>query len=140
MSEEKEISTVLSRKITDADLSFCVNIANKHGANLGVTLFCKGIIITGMIISGKEYYDGVADSFGPKKDGVASLGDYFRQVGDAVYSQKDGDEEQEFPNNFIHLKDVKLSAGTSGFTPYNNAFLRLKVEEIDGHIIGIASV
>ncbi|HGK4675278.1 TPA: hypothetical protein ACJ2WV_004579 [Kluyvera georgiana] len=140
MSEEKEFSTVLSRKITDADLSFCVDMANKHEANMGVTLFCKGVIITGMIISGREYYAGVANSFGMKQDGASAWGDYFRQVGGAVYSKQDGEEDKEFPNIFIHLKDVKLSAGTSGFTPYKNAFLRLKVEEIDGHIIGIASV
>lgn len=140
MSEEKEFSTVLSRKITDADLSFCVDMANKHEANMGVTLFCKGIIITGMIISGREYYAGVADSFGLKQDGASAWGDYFRQIGGAFYSKQDGEEDKEFPNSFIHLKDVQLSAGTSGFTPYKNAFLRLKVEEIDGHIIGIASV
>lgn len=139
MLNENDRQEVVARKMVDADLIFLVEIANKFGAWTGVTLFTKGIVITGLIISGKEYYEKVADSFGPKDENKVSVGDYFRNVSDSLYTNGDGADETEFPTNFMHLKDVKVSAGSGGLTPYNNAFLRVKIEEIDGHIIGSAS-
>lgn len=138
MSEDNMINEVLSRKVVDADLDFLVEIANKLGSFTGVTLFSKGLVITGVIISGKEYYESVANSFKPDREGNIGLGAYFRKVGANAYTD-DEDEDKSFPSNFMHLKDVKILTGNGNFSPLNNAFLRLKIEEIDGHIIGIAS-
>lgn len=137
MSDIKDLSVVHARKTIDADLSFLVNIANNQNVWTGVTLFSKGFIITGIVISGKEYYNTVADSFA--KNEIGNLyGDYFRKV--AVEAYSNDENNKLIPANFIHLKDVKISAGNGGLQPIKNGYLRLKLEEIDGHMIGSASI
>lgn len=140
MSKDNEIENVLARKMRDADLVFLAQIANNINFGMGITLFCKGTLITGTTISGKEYYESVAASFGPQSSGEGSIADYFSKTAENVYTEKKDTPDYEIPLNFIHLKNVAFSSGNGQFIPYNGAFLRLKIEEIDGHIIGAATV
>ena len=54
MSEEKnEIQEVFSRKICDHDLLKFADNANRYNFQVGVTLICKGLMISGLVISGR---------------------------------------------------------------------------------------
>ncbi|EIV2907035.1 gas vesicle protein [Citrobacter braakii] len=139
MSKDNEIDNVIATKMRDADLVFLAQIANNINFGMGVTLFCKGALITGTTISGKEYYESVATLFGPKSSEEVSIADYFSNTAVNVYTEKKDTPDYEIPLNFIHLKNVAFISGNGQFIPYNGAFLRLKIEEIDGHIIGVAT-
>lgn len=134
MSEEnKEIQQVFSRKLCDHDLLKFADNANRYNFQVGVTLVCKGLMISGLIISGRDYYEGVADSFGPNEDSTVAFSNYFRNAAKDRYSPETYDDVEI---NFIHLKNVSVRIGDGQFGDFNKAFLRLKIEEIDGYIFG----
>lgn len=134
MSSNNQIATV--RKTKDADLVFLVKIVNKTHASIGLTLFFNGLIITGQLISGKTYYEHVSDRMKEVGDAGIALSGYFSDSAENVYSPT---EKEDAPTNFMHLKDVKVRSDSGGINALNEAFLRMKVEEVSGHIIGTMS-
>lgn len=138
MESHKELDTVISVKPRDADLLFFVDIANSHGVEMGITLLVKGVWISGDIISGKTYYESLAKSLGSYQEGsvAESIADYFKGTADIFYKNTEGQDDYVIPNNFLHLKDITQNNGSGRMAVMNNAFLRVKVEEIDGYIFG----
>lgn len=134
MNEDFELQEVLSFKVKDSDLSFLNGIVNKADFGIGITLFVKGCVITGSLISGRKYYRIVSDNL--KSSGVVgeSLSAYFEVKGRDGYTSPDPDFE--YPNNFLHLENIKILGGSGVIRSLSDAMLRVKIEEIDGHFIG----
>ncbi|CAI1502617.1 Uncharacterised protein [Serratia grimesii] len=133
MSEENEEQVVISRKLQDADLLKFADLANKYDYSIGITILSKGVLITGRTISGKQYYNSIADA-----SGSAPIAEYFRKVSAPLYTLQDGENVAtvNFPLNFIHLENVSMKSGDGLFSQLNGALLRIKIEEIDGYILG----
>jgi hypothetical protein len=123
----------VARKIHDRDLNFLVQVANFANSNNGVTLLSKGALISGIIISEKEYYESVASSYGERGEGAPSIAEYFWVRSDNSPKPEEGESVKEF--NFINLKNVKVNTGNS-LTNLNGGFIRMKLEEVDGYILG----
>jgi hypothetical protein len=123
-------------KVKDADLVFLLKIVNKLDASIGVTLLSKGTFITGQMISGKQYYENVVERMKQAGDAGVALSSYFTNSAENVYSPSD---DSDAPTNFLHLKDVKIRSPEGSVDTLNGAYLRMKVEEIDGHFIGAMS-
>lgn len=47
----------------DSILEFFVRASNKHGFSLDITLNVKGALITGTLVSAKEYFDALSETF-----------------------------------------------------------------------------
>lgn len=139
MSEQSEMTNVFASKMRDADLNFIANIASKFGVGLGVTLFVKGALVTGNTISGKEYYDKIVALFGDVEDGSTeqAVANYFKRTGEEYYTPTD--DESSVPLNFLHLQDVSFRLGSEKFSHHKNGLLRIKIEEVDGFMLGISS-
>ncbi|WP_380180984.1 gas vesicle accessory protein GvpU [Kalamiella sp. sgz302252] len=139
MSEPSEMTNVFASKMRDADLNFIANIASKLGVGLGVTLFVKGALVTGNTISGKEYYEQIVEFFGETQEGSVeqAIANYFKRTGEAYYTPED--DEASVPLNFLHLKDVSFRLGSEQFSQHKNGLLRIKIEEIDGFMLGIST-
>ncbi|GLR11010.1 gas vesicle protein [Mixta theicola] len=137
MSEGGEVKNVVASKMRDMDLVYLTNIVNAVGGSFGITLFLKGTVISGLMISGKEYYSTLAENLALVGDVGENLAQHFSRVADDVYTPVS--ESESIPANFIHMKDVKIKSGTGEFDEMQNALLRLKIEEIDGHIVGNVS-
>lgn len=125
------------RKIQDMDLHFLVKVANFANSNNGVTILSKGSLISGVIVSEKEYYESVAGSFGERNDSAPAISEYFWKKSDNSPNREDYDDSKEF--SFINLKQVKINSNSGAFANMNGAFLRMKLEEVDGYILGIPS-
>ena len=137
MSEDvNDVKSVFSMKLCDTDLLKFADNANKYNLGVGITLLCKGIVLSGITISGKEYYESVANSYGSAKDDTYSFANYFLNAAKERYNFED---EQDIPISFIHLRNVSMHSGNGVFKPLNGAYLRLKIEEIDGYIFGQSS-
>ena len=138
MESDKNLEAVVSVKPRDADLLFFVDIANKYEVEMGVTLLIKGVWISGEIISGKTYYESLVKSFGPYQEGslVESIADYFKGTAKVFYTKPEDQDDCSIPNNFMHLKNITQNNGSGSMAKMNNAFLRVKIEEIDGYILG----
>ncbi|SUW63465.1 Uncharacterised protein [Buttiauxella agrestis] len=134
MSEDAELEQVLALKVRDEDLMFLNNIVNQTDCGIGITLFVHGGVISGTLISGKKYYKFVADNLKAAGPSGEALSQFFERKGSTGYTSED--PSFEYPNNFLHLENVQIRNGEGKMGLLNNAMLRLKIEEIEGHILG----
>lgn len=134
MSEQDELQEVLALKTKDQDLTFLNSIVNKLNIGIGITLFVKGSVITGSLIAGRKYYQLVSDDLKSYGEFGEALSAYFETKGKDGYTSED--PNFEYPDNFLHLENIKVRCDNGQMGPLGNAMLRVKIDEIDGHFIG----
>lgn len=134
MESVNAMQNVISNKILDADLIFFAESANKHGINVGVTLFSKGAVITGSTISGKSYYERLVKSLGPYEQGskLEIVADYL------IGAKKEYEALSEASDdyNYLHLEKISIISSGDKVSPINNALLRINIGEVEGYILG----
>lgn len=117
----------------DSVLEFFAQAANKHGFSLDITLNVNGSVITGTMISAKEYYETLSESFEDGNDIAKELSQQLVKAGEAA----DGSNNENGGINFIHLKNTRIYCGDSKPTPSRGKILwRGKLEQIDGFFLG----
>lgn len=117
--------------LKDAILIWLVENCNQTNAPLGITLLISGSIVTGTLISGKSYIDGVASEL--NEAGEYAIARYYREFGEEVYEDSSPEDEQVIPE-MIHLKDAQILTGS---LVRNIGWWRGKISSIDGHSIGV---
>lgn len=127
---EINLQSVVSHKIRDNDLVLLVRMAN-IGVEIGITLLSKGIMISGLLVSGKSYYEDCVKKLSAVGRTGEDISVYFSETKE-LYEPSD---DKEVPLNFLHLKDAVILTGQNR-TSYNTAIFRIKIEEIDGFFIG----
>ncbi|END6102915.1 gas vesicle protein [Yersinia enterocolitica] len=136
-NHKNQIQEVISYKMKDADLMYLASIANV-GAGITITLFTKGIIISGTLTSGKEYYNSVASNLVNIGELGSQVAEYFSNAGKTLYTQDDNNSK-ELPLNFLHLKQFATHKNDGGLVHRTGSLLRVKIEEIDGYYLGMPS-
>ncbi|QUW20506.1 gas vesicle protein GvpU [Sporosarcina sp. Marseille-Q4063] len=115
----------------DNILEFLVQAANKHDFNLDITLNVKGAVITGTLVSAKEYFSTLSATLEDGNDIAQKLSEQLDQAGETA---QNNDETEA---NFLHMKDTKVYCGDSKPTPSKGEILwRGKLSEIDGFFLG----
>lgn len=123
----------------DAFLQFLVNLVNNGGQlkSIGVTLQMGGMLVSGSIVSGAEYFDTFASGFADALDGqandtrqavrasLAELGDVFRQPQPA----------EPLPN-YIHLADALFFSADGTPIAGQPTLWRGRIAAVDGFILG----
>ena len=137
MSDQEELNQVVAFKVKDEDLMFLNTMVNRFDLGMGITILTQGNIISGQLISGKKYYGLTAEKMKAAGPAGEALAQYYENKGATGYTSKDPDFD--YPNNFLHLEDVKIQQGSGHMGAFNNALLRVKIEETEGHILGNAS-
>lgn len=131
----------------DQDWLLCwlVWLANKLGISQGVTLNVGGTVVSGTIISGKEYFESVGGAvFQVESIPVNANEEIIKSVADSlrgfacVYNNETEEPEGTPAPGYIHLKDVRtISQGGQTIT-FNGALWRGKIASIDAFILGSA--
>jgi hypothetical protein len=115
----------------DSVLEFYVMAANQHGFSLDISLNLNGAVISGTLVSAKEYFATLSETFEDGSDIAQELSEQLSQAGEVVESNGHGEA------NFIHLKNTKVYCGDSKPTPSKGKILwRGKLSEIDGFFLG----
>ncbi|WP_100408011.1 gas vesicle accessory protein GvpU [Bacillus solitudinis] len=115
----------------DNILEFFVQAANKYDFSLDISLNVKGAVITGTLVSAKEYFDILSESFEDGSEIAQKLSDRLTKAGDEFEAQDDVEAY------FIHLKNTKVYCGDSKPTPSRGKILwRGKLSEVDGFFLG----
>jgi len=115
----------------DNILEFFVKAANIHDFSLDITLNVKGAVITGTIVSAKEYFETLSEIFDDGNEVAQKLSEQLSRAGESAHS--DGSSEA----NFIHMKETKVYCGDSKSTPSKGEILwRGKLSEVDGFFLG----
>ncbi|HDO1312961.1 gas vesicle accessory protein GvpU [Aeromonas veronii] len=123
----------------DSDLEMLVNIVNaSSGASIGITLNVNGSLITGYLISGKEYYDYLAAELGKQSENAfaMALSDGMNRISE-VYG--DNNRLAEMRTAFIHLKNARQVMGKE-FIPNNGAYWRVKLCDVSGYTLGAIAI
>ncbi|WP_061810582.1 gas vesicle accessory protein GvpU [Rossellomorea vietnamensis] len=115
----------------DSILEFFVQASNKHDFSLDITLNVKGAVVTGTLVSAKEYFDSLSETFEDGSDIAQKLSEELAKAGESVQ------ENQSSEAHFIHLKNAKVYCGDSKPTPSKGKIMwRGKLNEIDGFFLG----
>ncbi len=115
----------------DNILEFFVQAANQHDFALDITLNVKGSVITGTMVSAKEYFDTLSETFEEGNEVAQLVSEELREAGEAAQNNN-GSEAY-----FIHMKNTKVYCGDSKPTPSKGEILwRGKLNEIDGFFLG----
>jgi hypothetical protein len=138
---------------------------NKGGMELGITLFIKGQVITGTLVSEQEYLNAMSDMFAsqakksmvkPTKEELKATEDVFdfthlaEDVDPAQFLPEDDEAEEDFDLDempmpvirHLHLKDpVILQPQPSiSFSHSQISIVRVRLTAIDGWMIGKVTV
>ncbi|MTH54778.1 gas vesicle protein GvpU [Bacillus mangrovi] len=120
----------MSLNSRDTILEMLVQAANKHDFSLNLTVNMKGSLVTGTLISAREYFEEMSEVF-------EGGNDLSRKISDKLLSASKQNVEQADEAAFIHLKDAKVYCGDSKPTPSGSEFLwRGRLDQADGFFLG----
>ena len=93
--------------IIDSALQALVFMVNNHNYEINITLNVNGVIISGKLCSGKEYFNEIGEAFKQnakieKPEKMKEILDISKQIGNMLYTENNIDQ----PPPYIHLKDA----------------------------------
>ena len=100
------MSTGPSFSTKDNTLEYFVKASNKHGFSLDISLNVNGAVISGTMISAKEYFDYLSETFEEGSEVAQALSEQFSLASEA--SESNGEAEA----HFIHLKIQRSTVET----------------------------
>lgn len=121
-------------------LESLVEMANRHNIRNGVTLQVGGFLISGIIVSGRRYFEGFASEYASVFTDQETA-DLVRQTfskGGEIYTTADEDpQEPIYPPAFIHLEQARFFNTSGKPIPANRGvFWRGRISEVSGFILG----
>ncbi|KEZ53323.1 gas vesicle accessory protein GvpU [Metabacillus indicus] len=115
----------------DSVLEFFVQASNKHGFALDITLNMNGAVISGTMISAKEYFDTLSETFEDGSEVAQNLSEQLSRASESIEENGSGEA------HFIHLKNTKVYIGDSKSTPSKGQIIwRGKLSEVNGFFLG----
>ncbi|MGD6992576.1 gas vesicle accessory protein GvpU [Sutcliffiella horikoshii] len=115
----------------DSILEFFVQAANSYNFSLDISLNVNGAVISGTLISAKDYFETMSETFEDGNEIAQKISEQLAATGESFESSKGAEA------NFIHLKNTKVYCGDSKPTPSEGKILwRGKLSEVDGFFLG----
>jgi hypothetical protein len=131
-------------------------LANKLGAQLGITLMVKGAFLTGTLVGEREYLEAISQLFqnmitatlpnnlsaADKRSITESLD--FNALAEDIYPENVDDEEDEEgafdtpPIRYLHLKDPTIIQAGAALNLSENLLpiMRIRISAVDGWMTG----
>ena len=130
-------------------LQSLVDIVTPGNISFGITLSLGGTLVTGTLVSGKQYFEGFAEQFaaawpGDDPDAVrAALSKFARiyessEEGRAEAKESDSESSVEPPRpGYIHLKNARIMRQGNVMVPSDRlAWWRSRISAVDGFTLG----
>ncbi|ART77698.1 gas vesicle protein GvpU [Sutcliffiella horikoshii] len=115
----------------DSILEFFVQAANSYDFSLDISLNVNGAVISGTLISAKDYFETMSETFEDGNEIAQKISEQLAATGESFESNKGAEA------NFIHLKNTKVYCGDSKPTPSEGKLLwRGKLSDVDGFFLG----
>lgn len=114
-------------------LSDLVQVCNNTSSSYGITLFMNGLIITGDLISGKEYFELLSDLLSSPEFNASDL--FLKEK--EFYSTE---QVQGTQTTYIHLKNARSIVGNGQELPSNGCLWRGQLSHVSGFCFGTFSV
>ena len=128
----------------DAILSGLVSQANSGGVWPSITLFVKGAVITGHLISGRRYYELFGEvmdklvSQASKNPSSGAIAKMYKEAGEKKYpiASEDDELDNQPDPGYIHLEQAQYVSGSGAFIPVKGYFWRGRLNQVDGFMLG----
>jgi hypothetical protein len=128
----------------DGFLQSLVDLMNRTPLEVGITLSVNGLTISGMMISGRRYFEMLGDSVASSLTDQPTIAESLRQycsmpasLYPAAGETADADRPPPF---FIHLRDARIFHNSGAPLPTNQGVLwRGKLTDVSGFFIGSMS-
>jgi hypothetical protein len=145
MSAEAEpLSPTSPSAETDWFLQSLVRMANESNLGIGITLQVSGMLVSGSLVSGKQYFEGFANDFASpfvnEIETANAIRDNFRAYGEIYDKPKDDGLDHPAPL-FVHMKDARFFSTAGNPIPGNKGvWWRGRICEVGGFSLGSLSV
>lgn len=108
------------------------------GAEVGITLHSSGLIVSGMLISGRSYFEKLIENLESSPDtGAHAFAQLFSPFQD-MYANNEVTDAQKgaalLPTGYIHLRDARTFSPTGQSLP--GTLWRARLTEITGWSLG----
>jgi len=126
-------------------LSDLITVFAQNGMEMDITLNIGGTLVSGTLISGKTYFNEMADGFvkapGLSTETVQVMDKYWRGWADIYDKPEDAGEDWEpGPASYVHLRNTRCFNGGDSPIPVNRGPLwRGRLSSIDGFWLGSLS-
>lgn len=126
---------------SDILLGVLVEAANKSGGSLGITLLVHGAMVTGVLIGGEEFFEGVAGQLedalheNGEESSDGGLAAVFREQGTTLYGDPEALDDTTVA--YIHLRDAQVYQSTLSAIPTPGTWWRGWLSSVDGWILGV---
>ena len=149
--ENDERKRTIDNQNIDWLLQDLVDMANTFGIYFSITLTIKGFLISGILISGRRYFEYFAETFSsavPKEYPEISetIKKKFLDIAEVYpnFTEESLEvlKEEDKPENirFFHLKDAKiLFPGQSWIPSKEGIYWRGRLDSVDGFKLGTIS-
>lgn len=123
-------------------LQSLIDLVNGREIEIGLTLQAGGFLVSGLLVSGHQYFAGFGEEFARTFDDpalTANIQQAYARYG-GIYTAHKSPGENFTQASYIHLKNARFynTAGTP--VPANMAvWWRGRVAEIDGFFLGMLS-
>ncbi|HSW74873.1 MAG TPA: hypothetical protein VLG16_03315 [Candidatus Saccharimonadales bacterium] len=112
--------------------------AEAAGTGVNITVYLKGLVIEGRLISTKRYIEYMREHTKVIYKNNSETQDMINKTMSHYYDQI-LDQTKDSRIDFLHLEHATVLAGSGAYEP-NGALLRLKIDEIDGFQLGTTKV
>jgi len=120
-------------------LQTLVNMANNSSSTglVGITLLTHGFLVSGDLVSGREYFKGFAEDFASgfgdiNNETATTIKENFINMGNQVYDKIKNDDNPP-PPTYIHLNNAKFFHPNGNPIPFNKGvWWRGRLSEISG--------
>ncbi|MBU9227474.1 gas vesicle protein [Burkholderia multivorans] len=131
---------VITTAENDWFLQELVRMVNCSDTTIGITLFVGGVLISGLLIGGKHYFEGFASTFADGIEDPDTATFYKNEFGQHanVFVEPDGTYKQDLKlPHFIHLKDARTFHPSGNPIPgKGGTWWRGRIREVDGFTLG----
>jgi len=139
----EQIKLSFDGQSVDWYLQKLVTVVNTTNVQFGVTLFVEGAIVSGVLVSGKTYFEAFAQEFSAAYPGDADGKESIRQAfasHASIYDDAGSDAQSSSPPQFIHLIDSRHFSPGGQPLPNNRGVLwRGKINAVSGFSLGSLS-
>lgn len=141
MADLEQAQSVVDEPVAcDWLLQILISVTNSTGIPCPVTLNVGGLLVSGELVSGLQYFEEFAHKIGSavKESEREEIETMFREMGQSFYPKEKSPDAPPPPNpHFVHLQNVKIFNPEGLPFPSNDgSFWRGRVEAIDGFMLG----
>lgn len=121
-------------------LQYLVRLVNDADAEFPLTLYAGGLVISGVLASGRRYFESLELQFAElfERGGADDPGAVSAQLvtaGKQIYADRDH-AARKAPPHYIHLRDARVFSAGHKPMPQEGTWWRGRIAEVDGFSFG----